>query len=211
MKEKVGRMKEVHINDIIEKVTEMCMLANYDLGDDMIRAFEKALKEEVSETGKDVLNQLIENANIATTERVPMCQDTGVVVFIVELGQDCHITGGNLYDAINEGVRRGYKDGYLRSSIVGHPLERKNTGDNTPAIIHLELVPGEELEIHMTAKGGGSENMSTLKMLKPSDGLEGVKNFILETVHIAGPNACPPLVVGVGIGGSFEKCAYLAK
>jgi fumarate hydratase subunit alpha len=204
-------MKEIHIDGIIDKVAEMCKLANYDLGDDMVGAFNKALKEEVSETGKDVLNQLIENANIATTERVPMCQDTGVVVFIVELGQDCHITGGNLYDAINEGVRRGYKDGYLRSSIVGHPLERKNTGDNTPAIIHLELVPGDELKIHMTAKGGGSENMSTLKMLKPSDGLEGVKNFILETVRIAGPNACPPLVVGVGIGGSFEKCAYLAK
>lgn len=204
-------MKEVHINDIIEKVAEMCKLANYNLGDDMLRAFDKAVKEEVSETGKDVLNQLIENASIATTERVPMCQDTGVVVFIVELGQDCHITGGNLYDAINEGVRRGYKDGYLRSSIVGHPLERKNTGDNTPAVIHLELAPGDELKIHMTAKGGGSENMSTLKMLKPSDGLEGIKNFILETVRIAGPNACPPLVVGVGIGGSFEKCAYLAK
>lgn len=189
----------------------MCEEANYDLGRDVISAFKSALQHEVSETGKDVLQQLILNAKIAASERVPMCQDTGVAVFIVELGQDCHIVGGSLYEAIHEGVRKGYKEGYLRNSIVGHPLERKNTGDNTPAVVHVELVPGDRLKIHMTAKGGGSENMSALKMLKPADGLQGVKEFILQTVRVAGPNACPPLVVGVGIGGNFELCAYLAK
>jgi fumarate hydratase subunit alpha len=140
-----------------------------------------------------------------------MCQDTGYAVFLVELGQDCHIVGGSLYDAINDGVRKGYGEGYLRNSIVGHPLERVNTGDNAPAVVHVELVPGDKLTIHMTAKGGGSENMSALKMLKPSDGLPGVKDFILDTVKKAGPNACPPIIVGVGIGGTFEKAAYLAK
>lgn len=189
----------------------MCEEANYDLGEDVIGAFKSALQHEVSETGKDVLQQLILNAEIAASERVPMCQDTGVAVFIVELGQDCHIVGGSLYEAIHEGVRKGYKEGYLRNSIVGHPLERRNTGDNTPAVVHVELVPGDCLKIHMTAKGGGSENMSALKMLKPADGVQGVKEFILQTVRVAGPNACPPLVVGVGIGGNFELCAYLAK
>lgn len=204
-------MKKITYEQIVEKVAQMCQAANYDLGEDVVKAFKKALDNEVSETGKDVLNQLILNADIATKERVPMCQDTGMAVFIVELGQDCHIVGGSLYDAINDGVRKGYGEGYLRNSIVNHPLDRKNTGDNAPAVVHIELVPGEQLKMHMTAKGGGSENMSTLKMLKPSDGLEGIKQFILDTVRVAGPNACPPLVVGVGIGGSFEKCAYLAK
>jgi fumarate hydratase subunit alpha len=204
-------LREVHYREIVEKVAQMCEQANYDLGEDVIGAFKSALQHEVSETGKDVLQQLILNAEIAANERVPMCQDTGVAVFIVELGQDCHIVGGSLYDAIHEGVRRGYKEGYLRNSIVGHPLDRKNTGDNTPAVVHVELVPGDRLKIHMTAKGGGSENMSALKMLKPADGVQGVKEFILQTVRVAGPNACPPLVVGVGIGGNFELCAYLAK
>lgn len=204
-------MREIHYNEILENVAVLCQEANYDLGKDVLQAFHTALDQEVSETGKDVLSQLILNAKIATQERVPMCQDTGVAVFIVELGQECHIVGGSLYDAINDGVRKGYAEGYLRNSIVRHPLERKNTGDNAPAVVHIELVPGDKITIHMTAKGGGSENMSALKMLKPADGLEGVKKFILDTVCVAGPNACPPLVVGIGIGGNFERCAYLAK
>jgi fumarate hydratase subunit alpha len=205
-------LKTINYQDIVEKVAIMCQEANYDLGEDVINAFKLSLKKEVSENGKDILNQLIENANIATSERVPMCQDTGVAVFLVELGQDCHITGGSLYDAINEGVRTGYEEGYLRNSIVDHPLTRKKgQGYNSPAVIHIELVPGDQIIMHMSAKGGGSENMSTLKMLKPADGLQGVKSFIIETVKVAGPNACPPLVVGIGIGGNFEKCAYLAK
>jgi fumarate hydratase subunit alpha len=204
-------VKEVQFEQIVEKVADMCQEANMDLGEDVLRSFRSALKDEVSETGKDVLNQLLLNAEIAKQERIPMCQDTGMAVFIVELGQDCRIVGGSLYDAINEGVRKGYKEGYLRTSMVHHPLDRKNTGDNTPAVVHLELVAGDTLKIHMTAKGAGSENMSQLKMLKPSDGLNGVKQFIIDTVKAAGPNACPPMVVGIGIGGSFERCAYLAK
>lgn len=204
-------MREIQYTEILEKVAVLCQEANYDLGKDVFQAFHTALDREVSETGKDVLSQLILNAKIAAQERVPMCQDTGVAVFIVELGQDCHIVGGSLYDAINDGVRKGYAEGYLRNSIVRHPLERKNTGDNAPAVVHIELVSGDQITIHMTAKGGGSENMSALKMLKPADGLQGVKKFILDTVSLAGPNACPPLVVGIGIGGNFERCAYLAK
>lgn len=204
-------MREIEYTEILEKVAVLCQEANYDLGKDVFQAFHTALDREVSETGKDVLSQLILNAKIAAQERVPMCQDTGVAVFIVELGQDCHIVGGSLYDAINDGVRKGYAEGYLRNSIVRHPLERKNTGDNAPAVVHIELVSGDQITIHMTAKGGGSENMSALKMLKPADGLQGVKKFILDTVSLAGPNACPPLVVGIGIGGNFERCAYLAK
>ncbi|TWI58115.1 fumarate hydratase [Halalkalibacter nanhaiisediminis] len=205
-------MKVIEYQSIVDKVSEMCQEANYELGEDVVNAFKSSLTTEKSETGKNVLNQLILNAEIASTERVPMCQDTGVSVFIVELGQDCHITGGNLNDAINEGVKKGYEEGYLRHSIVDHPITReKSKGYNTPSIIHIEVVPGDQLTIHMSAKGGGSENMSTLKMLKPSDGIEGIKEFILETVKVAGPNACPPLIVGVGIGGNFEKSAYLAK
>ncbi|SFB02722.1 fumarate hydratase subunit alpha [Lentibacillus halodurans] len=204
-------MKEIHYKHIVQNVARLCEEANYDLGEDVVKAFQKAVQTESSEAGKDVLNQLIDNANIATQNRVPMCQDTGVSVFIVKLGQECHITGGSLYDAINEGVRIGYEDGYLRYSIVDDPINRKNTGDNTPSVIHTEITPGDHLEIHMTAKGGGAENMSALKMLTPSDGVEGVKKFILDTVQEAGPNACPPLVVGIGIGGNFESCAYLAK
>ncbi|OOE14462.1 fumarate hydratase [Fictibacillus arsenicus] len=205
-------MKIIKYEEIVKHVSKMCQEANFDLGQDVVNAFQSALKKEKSETGKDILEQLIANADIATSERVPMCQDTGVSVFIIELGQDCHITDGKLYDAINEGVKKGYEEGYLRHSIVDHPITReKSKGYNTPSIIHVELVEGDELVIHMSAKGGGSENMSTLKMLKPSDGVEGVKNFILDTVRVAGPNACPPLVVGVGVGGNFERSAYLAK
>ncbi|HET7627758.1 MAG TPA: fumarate hydratase [Bacillales bacterium] len=204
-------MKEIHYADIVEKVAEMCQQANFELGEDVVNAFQTALRNEVSETGKDVLNQLIENAHLASSERVPMCQDTGVSVFIVKLGQDCHLVGGSLYDAINDGVRKGYEEGYLRYSIVDDPIERKNSGDNTPAVIHVELTEGDRLDIQMSAKGGGAENMSVLKMLKPSDGLEGVKEYIIETVRAAGPNACPPLVVGIGIGGNFETVAYMAK
>lgn len=204
-------MRTIQYEDIVKNVTRMCQEANYDLGQDVVTAFEQAVSTERSEAGKEVLNQLIENANIATENRAPMCQDTGVSVFIVKLGQDCHIIGGSLYDAINQGVREGYEEGYLRYSIVDNPITRKNTGDNTPSIIHIELVSGEYLGIQVTAKGGGAENMSSLKMLTPSDEIEGVKKFILDTVKEAGPNACPPLVVGIGIGGNFESCAYLAK
>lgn len=204
-------MKEITYTEVVEAVTKMCKDANYHLGEDVLNAFHQAVSTEKSESGKDILNQLIENADIASTDFVPMCQDTGTAVFIVELGQSCHITGGKLTDAINEGVRQGYGEGYLRSSVVKDPFNRKNTNDNTPAVLHFELVEGDALKIHMTAKGGGAENMSDLKMLKPSDGLEGIKKYILDIVRVAGPNACPPLVVGVGIGGNFERCAYLAK
>lgn len=204
-------MSEIHYQDIVEEVKGMCQRANTDLGDDVYTAFKKALSAERSETGKEVLTQLIENADIAKAEKVPMCQDTGTAVFIVELGQDCHITGGSLIEAINEGVAKGYGEGYLRNSMIYNPLNRKNTGNNTPAIVHLELVEGDEMTLHMTAKGGGAENMSAMKMLKPSDGMEGVKEYILSVVKVAGPNACPPLIVGIGIGGNFERCTYLAK
>ncbi|TKC19451.1 fumarate hydratase [Robertmurraya kyonggiensis] len=204
-------MREIHYDDIVQKVADMCIEANYDLGEDVYNAFKAALKTEKSETGKEVLAQLIENADIATELRVPMCQDTGTVVCIVELGQECQIVGGSLYDAINDGIRKGYGKGYLRNSIIRNPIDRKNTNDNTPGIVHIELVEGNQVKIKMTAKGGGAENMSDLKMLKPSDGLEGIKKYILDVVRVAGPNACPPLIVGIGIGGNFERCAYLAK
>ncbi|MDI2587534.1 fumarate hydratase [Psychrobacillus sp. NEAU-3TGS] len=204
-------MKKIHYENIVEQVAEICKKSNYNLGEDVYSAFKLALQTEQSEIGKEVISQLIENADIAKAEQVPMCQDTGTAVFIVEVGQDCHIVGGSLVDAINEGVKKGYGEGYLRNSIIYNPLNRKNTGDNTPAIVHIDLVEGDSITIHMTAKGGGAENMSDLKMLKPSDGIEGVKKYILSIVKEAGPNACPPLVVGVGIGGNFERCAYLAK
>ncbi|RNF40256.1 fumarate hydratase [Planococcus salinus] len=204
-------MKKIHYQDIVEEVKTMCMKSNYNLGDDVYTAFKQALKTEKSETGKEVLTQLIDNADIAKAEQVPMCQDTGTAVFIVEVGQDCHIEGGKLGDAINEGVAKGYGEGYLRNSMIYNPLNRQNTGNNTPAIVHIDLVEGDTLTFHMTAKGGGAENMSDLKMLKPSDGIEGAKEYILSIVKEAGPNACPPLVVGIGIGGNFERCAYLAK
>jgi fumarate hydratase subunit alpha len=161
--------------------------------------------------GKEIISQLLENAKIAKNEKLPICQDTGFTVVFVEIGQEVEITGGNLYDAINEGVRRGYKEGYLRKSIVDHPLRRKNTGDNTPAVIHTEIVPGDQLKISIIPKGAGCENMSGLAMLKPAQGIEGIKNFVVETVRKAGANPCPPIVVGVGVGGTFEKVALLAK
>jgi fumarate hydratase subunit alpha len=211
-KEREMTVRTIEYVEIVNKVSKMCQEANYDLGQDVVQAFKSALQKETSETGKDVLEQLILNADIAKSDRVPMCQDTGVSVFIVEVGQECHIAGGSIYDAINEGVKKGYEEGYLRHSIVDHPITReKSKGYNTPSVIHIEFIPGNELIIHMSAKGGGSENMSTLKMLKPSDGIDGIKGYILDTVAKAGPNACPPLVVGVGIGGNFERCAYLAK
>jgi len=187
------------------------MEANYNLGQDVIEAFKSAYENEQSVTGKDILQQLIENAQIARNESVPMCQDTGFAVIFLELGQEVRIEGGGLEDAVNEGVRKGYQEGYLRKSIVGHPLERVNTGDNTPAVIHTRIVPGDKLKIIVAPKGGGSENMSAIKMLKPAEGVEGVKKFVVETVKAAGPNPCPPIVVGVGIGGTFEKAALLAK
>ncbi len=181
------------------------------MGNDVMESFKQSYEKEVSLTGKEILQQLVENAEIACEEKVPMCQDTGYAVIFVELGQDVRIEGGDFYEAINEGVRRGYTEGYLRKSIVSHPLERKNTGDNTPAVIHTKIVPGDNLRIIVAPKGGGSENMSAFKMLRPADGIEGVKDFVIDTVRKAGPNPCPPVVVGVGVGGTFEKSAQLAK
>lgn len=204
-------IKIISTTAITEAVARLCQEANFNLGYDMLEGFQKAYDQEISLTGKDILLMLIKNAQIARDEQVPMCQDTGYAVVFVKLGQDVRIEGGDFYEAINEGVRKGYTEGYLRKSIVGHPLERKNTKDNTPAVIHTQIVPGENLRITIAPKGGGSENMSALKMLKPADGVEGVRKFIIETVKNAGPNSCPPMVIGVGIGGTFEKAAMLAK
>jgi len=204
-------VRDIHVDEIISSVSEMVKKANYDLGKDVERALQKSLENEKSPIGKNILCQLLTNEQIARDEEVPMCQDTGFAVFILELGQEVHIVGGNLNEAINEGVRRGYEEGYLRKSMVDHPFRRKNTGDNTPAIIYIEIVEGDNLKIKMAAKGGGSENMSFISMLKPSDGLEGAKKFIIDCVRTAGANPCPPTIVGVGIGGTFEKAAYLAK
>jgi len=186
------------------------MSANFDLGEDILSAFEKARDTEESPVGEEILEQLIENAKIAKEEKIALCQDTGFAVFFVELGDEVTIHGGNLVEAINEGVRQGYQEGYLRKSIC-HPFTRKNTGDNTPAIVHVDLVPGDQLKIIIAPKGGGSENMSRVTMLKPSDGIEGIKNFVVERVRESGANPCPPLVIGVGIGGTFEKAALIAK
>lgn len=204
-------MRTLHTDKIIEAVKEMCISANLYLADDMDGKIRQAAKEEDSTLGKQILNQLIENMEIAGEDQTPICQDTGMAVFFVNVGQDLHIEGMNLTDAINEGVRRGYTDGYLRKSVVRDPLLRENTGDNTPAIIHYDIVPGDQLEITIAPKGFGSENMSRVFMLKPADGIEGVKEAVLMAVKDAGPNACPPMVVGVGIGGTFEKCALMAK
>lgn len=205
------KIKTVNTTAITEAVARMSQEANFYLGQDVLEGFQKALDTEISATGKGILQQLLENAEIARTELVPMCQDTGYAVIFLELGQDVRIEGGDLYEAINEGVRKGYTEGYLRKSIVSHPLERKNTGDNTPAVIHTKIVPGDNLKIIIAPKGGGSENMSKIAMLKPADGIEGVRKFIVDSVKSAGPNPCPPIIVGVGIGGTFEKCAQLAK
>ncbi len=204
-------MREIQVDQITRAVREMVMDACVNLGPDMVRALDRARKTEKSPLGLAVLDEIIENSELARAEKIPMCQDTGTAVFFVDVGQDVHITGGLLTDAINEGVRRGYKDGYLRASIVGNPLTRVNTKDNTPAVIHADIVAGDTVKIAFTAKGAGSENMGRMVMLKPADGKEGVTRFILETIKLAGPNACPPLVVGVGIGGSFDKVTSLAK
>ena len=204
-------IREVHVDTIIENLKDMCIQANHYLSPDMDQAMKQAVNTEESELGKKILVQLQENLKIADEEMIPICQDTGMAVIFLEVGQDVHITGGNLTDAVNEGVRRGYTEGYLRKSVVKDPLIRENTKDNTPAVIHTEIVPGDQIKITLAPKGFGSENMSRVFMLKPADGIEGVKNAILTAVKDAGPNACPPMVVGVGIGGTFEKCALLAK
>ncbi len=204
-------MREVNVDKISETIKEMCISVNHFLSDDMKNAYNNAMKTETSEIGKKILGQLKENLQIAGEDMIPICQDTGMAVIFAEIGQDVHLTGGNITDAINEGVRRGYVDGYLRKSVVNDPIIRKNTKDNTPAVIHYNIVEGDKIKFTLAPKGFGSENMSKVYMLKPADGIEGVKNAILSAVKDAGPNACPPMVIGVGIGGTFEKCAILAK
>ena len=204
-------MREVNVSIITDNIKEMCIEANHFLTDDMKNVFENAVKNEESALGKQVLGQLEENLKIAGEDMIPICQDTGMAVVFINVGQDVHLIGGDITDAINEGVRRGYVEGYLRKSVVKDPIYRENTKDNTPAVIHFNIVPGDKVEITVAPKGFGSENMSRVFMLKPADGIEGVKEAILTAVKDAGPNACPPMVVGVGIGGTFEKCAYLAK
>ncbi len=204
-------MRTIHTEEIISNIREMCIEANHMLTPDMQIALERASEEEKSPIGQKVLGQLQDNLQIAKEDTIPICQDTGMAVIFLEIGQDVHFEGGSLTDAINEGVRQGYVDGYLRKSVVKDPLLRENTKDNTPAVIHYDLVPGDKVKITVAPKGFGSENMSRVFMLKPADGIEGVKNAILTAVKDAGPNACPPMVVGVGIGGTFEKCALLAK
>lgn len=204
-------MREVNVEQIIETVKNLSIEANYFLGSDIKEALKKCREEETYELAGQVLDKIILNSEIAKNEQMPMCQDTGMACVFVEIGQDVHITGGRLEDAINEGVRRGYNEGFLRKSVVEDPIRRVNTKDNTPAIIYYDIVDGDKVKITLAPKGFGSENMSRIGMLKPSDGLDGVKKFIIDTVKAAGPNPCPPMVVGVGIGGTFDKAAYLAK
>jgi fumarate hydratase subunit alpha len=204
-------MRDVHVSAIADAIKKLCMEANVSLEPDVLRAFDRALGTERSPAGKQVLQILKDNAELARTRRIPYCQDTGMVVCFVELGQDVHVTGGGLEDAINEGVRQGYTEGYLRASIVRSPFDRVNTGDNTPAVVHVEVAPGATLRIMIMAKGGGCENRSKYTMLTPAAGLPAVKDFVLECVKTAGPDACPPLILGVGIGGTFEKAAILSK
>lgn len=204
-------MRTVYVDTITKNVKEMCIEANHFLSDDMKMVFHDAIQNEESPLGKQILNQLEENLCIAGTDMIPICQDTGMTVLFVKVGQEVHFEGGNITDAINEGVRQGYVKGYLRKSVVNDPIERINTNDNTPAIIHYEIVAGDQVHITVAPKGFGSENMSRVFMLKPADGVDGVKEAILSAVRDAGPNACPPMVVGVGIGGTFEKCALMAK
>lgn len=204
-------MRTIDVSEITENIKEMCMEANHYLSKDMDVAMKKAAETEESPLGKQILLQLQENLQIAAEDRIPICQDTGMAVIFIEIGQDVHFVGGILEDAINEGVRQGYKEGYLRKSVVGDPIIRENTKDNTPAIVHYSIVKGDKVKIKVAPKGFGSENMSRVFMLEPADGIEGVKNAILTAVRDAGPNACPPMVVGVGIGGTFEKCALMAK
>lgn len=204
-------MREIHISEIISTVRELCIESNYYLSSDVKEALCNAKENETWTLAENVLDQIILNSNIAKEEDMPICQDTGMACVFVEVGQDVHIVGGLLQDAINEGVRRGYEEGFLRKSVVKDPINRVNTKDNTPAIIYYDIVSGDKIKITVAPKGFGSENMSRIKMLKPSDGLQGVKDFIIETVKLAGPNPCPPIVIGVGIGGTFDKAAYLAK
>lgn len=204
-------MRTVSVNEVTKRIREMCIEANHFLAPDMDRAMKDAAQSERSDLGKRILCQLQENLKIAREDMIPVCQDTGMAVIFAEIGQEVHFEGGNLEDAIQEGVRQGYTDGYLRKSVVKDPLIRENTKDNTPAVIYYEIVPGDEVKLTVAPKGFGSENMSRVFMLKPADGIEGVKDAVLTAVKDAGPNACPPMVVGVGIGGTFEKCALLAK
>ena len=204
-------MRRINVETITQNIKEMCIEANHFLSPDMKKVFDEAVASEESPLGRQILGQLEENLCIAGEEMIPICQDTGMAVVFIKVGQDVHLIGGSLTDAINEGVRQGYVDGYLRKSVVKDPIYRENTKDNTPAIIHYEIVEGEQVEITVAPKGFGSENMSRVFMLKPADGIEGVKDAILTAVRDAGPNACPPMVVGVGIGGTFEKCAEMAK
>lgn len=203
-------MREIEARQITQVVKQLCMSAAYHLGDDVLGAIRDGLEKETSPTGKDVLNQLLENAEIAGAGEFPLCQDCGLAVIFVELGQEVHVTGGDLNEAIHEGVRQGYGEAYLRKSVC-HPFTRKNTGDNTPSIIHVKVVHGEKIGLTMAAKGGGSENMSRVMMLKPSDGKEGIMNYVIERVKESGPNPCPPTIVGVGIGGTYERAALIAK
>jgi fumarate hydratase subunit alpha len=204
-------MREIEASKITQEVARLCMEANFELEDDVQKALEKAHETEESPAGKEVLRQIIENSGIARSERMPMCQDTGLTVIFAEVGQDAHITGGGFEEAINEGVRRGYTEGYLRKSVLADPLRGGNTGDNTPAVIHTNIVPGDKLKLWVVPKGGGSENMSRIAMMKPADGIEGIKKFVVENVKAASGNPCPPIIVGIGIGGTFERCAQLAK
>jgi len=205
-------VREIKCQEITEAVARLCIEANYYLGADVVKALRRARDAEVSPLGREVLDQLLENANVAQEEGVPLCQDTGLTVVFLEVGQDVHIVGGDLYDSIQKGVRQGYEEGYLRKSVVDKPFSlRNNTTDNTPAVIHPQIVPGDRLKITVVPKGGGSENMSALAMLKPADGRQGVVDFVVQTVEKAGANPCPPTIVGVGVGGSVEKAMWLAK
>lgn len=204
-------MRSVDVSIVTRNIKEMCIQANHFLSEDMDIAMKNAVETEEAPLGKQILTQLQENLKIAGEDMIPICQDTGMAVVFIEVGQEVHFEGGSLTDAINEGVRQGYVEGYLRKSVVGDPIIRENTKDNTPAVIHYNIVPGDKVKIKVAPKGFGSENMSRVFMLKPADGIEGVKNAILTSVQDAGPNACPPMVVGVGIGGTFEKCALMAK
>ncbi len=204
-------MREISVTTISERIEEMCIGVNHALSDDMITALDRAAEEEETVLGKRILGQLQDNLKIAGEDMIPICQDTGMAVVFLEIGQDVHLTGGAIEDAVNAGVRAGYTRGYLRKSVVADPYERVNTGDNTPAVIHYAVVPGDKVKITLAPKGFGSENMSRVFMLKPADGMAGIENAILTAVRDAGPNACPPIVVGVGIGGTFEKCALMSK
>ena len=205
-------MRELHTSRVIETVARLCIESNYNLGEDVVTALERALEKEESPVGQGVLQQILENARIAEEDEMPICQDCGLAVVFLDLGQDLHVVGGDLYEAINEGVRQGYQEGYLRKSSVRQPFSaRVNTGDNTPAIIHTRIVPGDQMHITVAPKGGGSENMSRLAMLTPAAGRKGVLDFVLRAVDEAGANPCPPIVVGVGVGGTFERVAFLAK